>query len=55
MNLSGKKHYIFVDVLNHIDLEPAAHAGLPVLRLNGAPAGFTDALEEGDAIEIYWQ
>ncbi|MDF9407957.1 rod shape-determining protein [Pelotomaculum isophthalicicum JI] len=55
VNLSGKKHYIFVDVLNHIDLEPAAHTGLPVLRLNGAPAGFTDALEEGDSVEIYWR
>jgi len=55
VNLSGKKQYIFVDVLNHIDLEPASHTGLPVLRLNGAPAGFTDTLEEGDTIEIYWQ
>ncbi|MCG9966697.1 rod shape-determining protein [Pelotomaculum terephthalicicum JT] len=55
INLTGKKHYIFVDVLNHIELDPAAHTGPPVLRLNGAAAGFTDALKEGDVIEIYWR
>ncbi|OPY58271.1 MAG: hypothetical protein A4E55_01043 [Pelotomaculum sp. PtaU1.Bin035] len=55
INLTGKKQYIFVDVLNHIELEPAAHTSPPVLRLNGAAARFTDALEEGDVIEIYWR
>jgi len=55
INLTGKKHYIFVDVLNHIELDPAAHTSPPVLRLNGASAGFTDELEEGDVIEIYWR
>jgi len=55
IDLAGKKRYIFVDVLNYIELEPAAHTSPPVLRLNGAPAGFTDELEEGDVIEIYWR
>ncbi|OPY58266.1 MAG: Cell division protein FtsA [Pelotomaculum sp. PtaU1.Bin035] len=55
INLTGKKQYIFVDVLNHIELDPAAHTSPPVLRLNGAAARFTDALEEGDVIEIYWR
>lgn len=54
INLTGKKQYIFVDVLNHMEMAPAAHTSPPVLRLNGAAARFTDALEEGDSVEIYW-
>jgi len=53
IDLKGKKQYIFVDVLSHIELDLAAHKGPVVLKLNGAAARYTDILKDGDVIEIY--
>lgn len=52
VSLTGKEQYIFVDVLNHIEIDLNACTNLPVLQLNGAAAGFTDVLADGDVVEI---
>lgn len=52
VSLTGKEQYIFVDVLNHIEIDLKACTNLPVLQLNGAAAGFTDVLADGDVVEI---
>jgi len=45
---------VFVDVFNHVDLNPARISGTVKLRLNGQEAQYTDLLNDGDRIEIVW-
>jgi cell division protein FtsA len=53
--LTEDKPYIFVDVFSYIDFDLTTTKGNIVLKLNGMPANFTDNIELGDNIEIYWE
>jgi Actin-like ATPase involved in cell division len=50
-----KSQYIFVDVFNYISFDLTKPQGNIVLKLNGQPAAFTDIVNSGDIIEIFWQ
>lgn len=50
----NKKEYIFVDVFNFIDFDLKNPQGNVVLKLNGRRAAFTDVINQGDNIDIYW-
>jgi hypothetical protein len=49
-----KNHMVFVDVFDHIAFDLTKPQGILVLKLNGSRANYTDTLNEGDAIDIYW-
>ncbi|MCX7921269.1 MAG: pilus assembly protein PilM [Clostridia bacterium] len=51
---SEKLQYIFVDIFNYIDFDLSKPQGNIVLKLNGKPAAFTDAIKPGDVIDIFW-
>jgi len=53
--LKQDKPYIFVDVFNFIDFDLTTTKGNIVLKLNGRPANFTDNIQLGDDIEIFWE
>ena len=56
VTLSGKSSYVFVDVFDHIDFDLKQSAGrFIVTTLNGRPAEYMEALNDGDIIEIYWK
>ena len=46
---------IFVDIFNHIDFDLSQPKGTIMLKLNGRDAGYTDTINEGDVIDIYWR
>ncbi|MFZ5652020.1 MAG: cell division protein FtsA [Bacillota bacterium] len=52
--LNDKSSYIFVDIFNHINIDLAglAPGGRIRLTLNGREAKYTDAIEDGDVIEV---
>jgi cell division protein FtsA len=54
MKDNGSKH-IFVDIFNYVDFDLSKPQGNIVLKLNGKPAAFTDRIQQGDNIEIYWK
>lgn len=51
----SRTQYIFVDIFNYISFDLSKPQGTIVLKLNGRPAAFTDAICQGDEIEIYWK
>ncbi len=54
--LKNKKSYIFVDIFNFIDFDlTVPHGKSVILKLNGKDAAYTDILNEGDEIEVYWE
>ena len=56
--MSGKSRYIYVDIFDYInfDISAAASKGRAIVTLlNGRPAQYMEALNEGDNIEIYWK
>jgi len=53
--LTEDKPYIFVDVFSYVDFDLTTTKGNIVLKLNGRPANFTDSIQRGDEIEIYWE
>ncbi len=63
INMNGKiielecrdKKPIFVEIFNHIDFDIKKSNGILVLKLNGERANYTDILNNGDVIEIYWR
>lgn len=46
--------FIFVDIFNYLDFDLSKPKGNIVLKLNGKNAGFTDVVNSGDVIDIYW-
>ncbi|AEV68841.1 cell division FtsA domain-containing protein [Acetivibrio clariflavus] len=46
--------FIFVDIFNYIDFDLSKPKGNIVLKLNGKNAAFTDIVNSGDVIDIYW-
>lgn len=53
--LNSEKSYIFVDIFSHINFDLTNPQGNIILKLNGKPANFTDTINAGDIIEIYWE
>ncbi len=49
-----KSEMVFVDIFDHIAFDLTKPQGILVLKLNGSRANYTDILNEGDAIDIYW-
>lgn len=49
-----ERPYIFVDLFNFMDLDTSRAKGRVGLKINGRKAGYTDIINEGDSIEIYW-
>ncbi|MCX7843020.1 MAG: rod shape-determining protein [Clostridia bacterium] len=49
-----KNEYMFIDIFNYISFDLSKPRGNIVLKLNGRQAGFTDRINHGDIIEIYW-
>lgn len=56
VSLTGKPNYVFVDIFNYIDFDLNASNGRSIVtNLNGRPAEYMEALENGDVIDIYWK
>lgn len=55
IDLNENKQYIFVDIFSYINFDLTIPKGNIVLKLNGRPANFTDNIQPGDDIEIYWE
>ncbi len=47
--------YMFIDIFNHIDFDLTNPKGVIVLQLNGKEANYTDVIQTGDLIDIYWR
>ncbi|SDK69385.1 cell division protein FtsA [Natronincola ferrireducens] len=50
-----KDNLIFVDVFNYVDFDRTAVKGKLVLKHNNRVANYTDPLQEGDDIWVYWE
>ncbi len=56
VNLTGKKSYIFVDILDFYPFDTKKSGGKEVvMTINGNKATFMDAICDGDIIELYWK
>jgi cell division protein FtsA len=56
VTLFGKEQYIFVDIFERITFDLSAGGGRAIVTLlNGREAQYTEALHEGDQIELYWE
>jgi cell division protein FtsA len=56
VTLFGKSQYIFVDIFERITFDLRAGGGRAIVTLlNGREAQYTEALHEGDEIELYWE
>ncbi len=55
LNAAKKTPYIFVDVFNYIDFDRTKVQGTLILKLNDQRANYTDLIQAGDRIEIYWE
>ena len=54
--LHGKSGYIFVDIFDFIDFDLKAGAGRAVVTtINGENAQYSQPLNQGDVLEIYWK
>lgn len=54
--LRGKESYCFVDVLDFYPFDSSkAHGDEVVMTRNGEKAAFTDKLDAGDELELYWK
>lgn len=49
-----KTPYLFVDMLNYVDIDPTKPEGDIVLRVNGQNASYLQEIRGGDTIQIYW-
>jgi len=49
-----KREMVFVDIFDHIAFDLTRPQGILVLKLNGERAKYTDILNHGDVIDIYW-
>lgn len=46
--------YLFLDMLNFVDIDPSKPQGNIVLKIDGHNASYLDAILDGSVIEIYW-
>lgn len=49
-----KSQCLFVDVFNNIDIDVRTVKGTIAMLLNGNKANYTDVINNGDNIELYW-
>lgn len=54
VSMPYKKDIIIVTIFDYIDFDLSTPQGNIVLKLNGDRASYTDVLQDGDQIEIYW-
>ena len=54
VKLQGQKDYIVVDVFNFIDYDQSQIKGTINLVLNGKKVGYTEFLNDGDIIELFF-
>ena len=53
--LTGKPDYVFVDIFDHIDFDRSTpHGSMVVLKRNGHEAEYTELLENGDELNVFW-
>ncbi len=56
VELSGKQHYVFVDIFDFIDFDLSDSRGRNIVtRINGHPAQYMEPLGPNDVLEIYWR
>ena len=54
--MMGKKEYIFVDIFDRITFDLKAGGGRAIATLvNGREAAFSEKLQHGDKVELYWK
>lgn len=53
--MTNKYQCLFVDVFNNIEIDLKKINGINAMLLNGNKANFTDVINEGDKIELYWK
>lgn len=54
--LEGKSEYVYVDVFEKIDFDRSRPKGMGIVAtLNGRPAQYMEAIQDGDVLEIYWR
>lgn len=46
--------YLFVDMLNFVDIDPTKPQGDIILQLNGRDASYLEVIHDGDSVDIYW-
>ncbi len=46
--------YLFVDMLNFVDIDPTKPQGDIILQLNGRDASYLEVVSDGDSVDIYW-
>ena len=46
---------MFVDMLNHVDVNLEQPQGILRMRLNGRDASYVDNVSDGDTVEIFWE
>ena len=56
VHMTGKSHYIFVDVFDFIEFDLSASAGRAIVtNLNDRPAEYMEPLKDNDKIDIFWK
>ncbi|WP_053956623.1 cell division protein FtsA [Inediibacterium massiliense] len=53
--LKKGKEPIFVDIFDYFDFDRTKAQGTLIMELNGERAAYTDSIQDGDRIEIYWK
>lgn len=51
--LSGEEP-LFIDIFNHMDIDITKVTGDITLKINGKDASYTDKLNNGDIVEVFW-
>ncbi|MCR5387612.1 MAG: cell division protein FtsA [Lachnospiraceae bacterium] len=56
VTMNGKSSYVFIDVFDYIDFDLSDSRGRSIVtKINNAPAAYTQVLNPGDVVDIYWQ
>ncbi len=50
-----KDKFVFTDVFDYIDFDLSKVQGKLVLKINDKDAGYTDELNNGDILDVYWK
>lgn len=46
--------YLFLDMLNFVNIDPTKPQGNIILKINGKDAAYLDKINQNDTVEIYW-
>lgn len=55
VTLSGKSHYILVDLFQFYEFDLSKPKGNIVILLNGETCEYTASINDGDVVKIYWE